>query len=245
MYIFAAKVKHNNMSIQTNKEPTIGEIVANDFRAASLFKEAGIDFCCGGNKSLSVACKEKGSDVSHLIQQLDTLAQTPVSSSMNFKEWDLSFLSDYIVNTHHKFVLKNLPELVFYTQKIANVHGDHHPELLEVATLFTKINEELLQHLKNEEEVLFPAIKEAEKNASTEVKATIVSEITRMQGEHEFAGGAMDKINVLTNNYFIPEDACNTYRVSLKLLDQFEDDLHIHVHLENNILYPKALKLAQ
>ncbi len=233
------------MSIQTNTEPTIGEIVANDFRAASLFKEAGIDFCCGGNKSLSAACKEKGTDVSQLIQQLDTLAATPVSSALNFKEWDLSFLSDYIVNTHHKFVLKNLPELVFYTQKIANVHGDHHPELIEVASLFTRINEELLQHLKNEEEILFPAIKEAEKNSSSQVKETIVSEITRMQDEHEFAGGAMDKINVLTNNYFIPEDACNTYRVSLKLLEQFEDDLHIHVHLENNILYPKALKLAQ
>jgi regulator of cell morphogenesis and NO signaling len=233
------------MSTQINTEPTIGEIVANDFRAASLFKEAGIDFCCGGNKSLTEACKEKGADESHLIQQLETLAQTPVSGAMNFKDWDLSFLSDYIVNTHHKYVLKNLPELVFYTQKIANVHGDHHPELLEVESLFAKINEELLQHLKNEEEVLFPALKEAEKNASPSVKSTIVSEITRMQGEHEFAGGAMDKINVLTNNYFIPEDACNTYRVSLKLLEQFEDDLHIHVHLENNILYPKALKLAE
>jgi len=233
------------MSTQINTEPTIGEIVANDFRAASMFKEAGIDFCCGGNKSISDACKEKGVDESHLIQQLKTLAHTPVSSAMNFKEWDLGFLSDYIVNTHHKFVLKNLPELVFYTQKIAEVHGNHHPELIEVAFLFTKINEELLQHLKNEEEVLFPAIKEAEKGASAGVKSTIVSEITRMQGEHEFAGGAMDKINALTNNYRIPEDACNTYRVSLKLLEQFEDDLHIHVHLENNILYPKALKLAQ
>ncbi|MFA5973717.1 MAG: iron-sulfur cluster repair di-iron protein [Lentimicrobiaceae bacterium] len=233
------------MSNQTDIEPTIGEIVANDFRAASMFKEAGIDFCCGGNKSLSDACKEKGTDEFLMIQQLETLAQLPVSGAMNFKEWDLGFLSDYIVNTHHKFVMKNLPELVFYTQKIANVHGDHHPELLEVASLFTKINEELLQHLKNEEEVLFPAIKEAEKNASPQVKATIVTEITRMQGEHEFAGGAMDKINVLTKNYLIPEDACNTYRVSLKLLEQFEDDLHIHVHLENNILYPKALKLAQ
>jgi regulator of cell morphogenesis and NO signaling len=233
------------MSEITNIEPTIGEIVANDFRAASLFKNVGIDFCCGGNKSLSTACKEKGVDKSLFIQQLETLTQTPVNGTMNFKEWDLSFLSDYIVNTHHKFVLKNLPELIFYTQKIANVHGEHHPELIEVASLFSKINEELLQHLKNEEEVLFPAIKEAGKNASLQVKATIVSEITRMHGEHEFAGGAMDKINVLTNNYFIPEDACNTYRVSLKLLEQFEDDLHIHVHLENNILYPKVLKLAE
>jgi len=184
-------------------------------------------------------------DKASFIQQLETLAQTPVSGAMNFKEWELSFLSDYIINTHHKFVLKNLPELVFYTQKIAAVHGDHHPELIEVAELFTNINEELLQHLKNEEEVLFPAIKLAASNITPEVKSTIVSEITRMNGEHEFAGGAMDKINVLTNNYLIPEDACNTYRVSLKLLEQFEDDLHIHVHLENNILFPKALKLAQ
>jgi len=233
------------MSNQTNIEPTIGEIVANDFRAASMFKEAGIDFCCGGNKSLSTACTEKGVDTTHFAEQLEKLAQTPVSGAMNFKDWELGFLSDYIVNTHHKFVLKNLPELVFYTQKIANVHGDNHPELIEVKSLFTKINEELLQHLKNEEEVLFPAIKAAEKNATPQVKSTIISEIARMQGEHEFAGGAMDKINVLTNNYLIPEDACNTYRVSLKLLEQFEDDLHIHVHLENNILYPKALKLAE
>ncbi|MHC1773981.1 MAG: iron-sulfur cluster repair di-iron protein [Lentimicrobium sp.] len=233
------------MTNQTNIAPTIGEIVANDFRAASIFKEAGIDFCCGGNKSISEACLEKGANEPEIIHQLNALLQTPVAGATNFKEWELGFLCDYIVNTHHKFVLKNLPELVFYTNKIAEVHGGHHPELIEVKSLFTKINEELLQHLKNEEEVLFPAIKEAEKNATPEVQSTIVSEITRMQGEHEFAGGAMDKINVLTQNYLIPEDACNTYRVSLKLLEQFEDDLHIHVHLENNILYPKALKLAE
>jgi regulator of cell morphogenesis and NO signaling len=233
------------MSVHSNIGLTIGEIVANDFRAASMFKEAGIDFCCGGNKSLTEACIEKGADETRLIQQLDTLALTPISGAMNFKDWNLSFLSDYIVNTHHKFVLKNLPELVFYIRKIAEVHGNFHPELIEVASLFTKINEELLQHLKNEEQVLFPAIKEAENKPSPALIATIVSEITRMQGEHEFAGGAMDNINVLTQNYLIPEDACNTYRVTLKLLEQFEDDLHIHVHLENNILYPNALKLAQ
>lgn len=233
------------MSTELNSEITIGEIVANDFRAASIFKEVGLDFCCGGNKSLTVACKEKRANISHLSQQLETLAQTPVSGAMNFKQWTLGFLSDYIVNTHHKFVLKNLPELVFYTQKIASVHGDHHPELLEVAELFGKINKELLQHLKNEEEVLFPVIKAAEISASPQLKSTIISDVTRMQGEHEFAGGAMDKINELTNNYLIPADVCNTYRVSLKLLEQFEDDLHIHVHLENNILYPKALKLAE
>ncbi len=229
---------------ENNSDTTIGEIVANDFRAAALFKEAGIDFCCGGNKSLTKACEESGADAQILAAKIRDLDSDLVPGNQNFKEWELGFLSDYIMNTHHKFVLKNLPELVFYTQKIADVHGEHHPELIEVADLFTKINEELLQHLKNEEEVLFPAIKAAGTNPSPETKATIISEITRMQDEHEFAGGAMDRINVLTHTYRIPEDACNTYRVSLKLLEQFEDDLHIHVHLENNILYPKALKLA-
>jgi len=233
------------MSQDILSETTIGEIVANDFRAASIFKDVGIDFCCGGNKSLTKACQETGIDVLELASKINELENTPGSGNQNFKEWNLGFLCDYIVNTHHKFMLKNLPELVFYTQKIANVHGEHHPELIEVASLFAKIDEELRQHLKKEEEVLFPAVKEAENNASPAVKSTIVSEITRMQGEHEFAGGAMDRINVLTNKYRIPEDACNTYLVSLKLLEQFEDDLHIHVHLENNILYPKALKMAE
>ncbi|NOU46721.1 MAG: iron-sulfur cluster repair di-iron protein [Bacteroidales bacterium] len=233
------------MLVPTIDRNTIGEIVAMDFRTASIFKDAGIDFCCGGNKSIEDACHEKGVDVEQIIQQLESLSQTTVSSSMKFNEWELPFLSDYIVQTHHKFVIRNLPELVFYTQKIASVHAEHHPELIEVESLFAQVNAELLQHLKKEEEVLFPAIKSTVTIPSQEDKATIISEITRMQGEHELAGGAMDKINVLTHHYLIPGDACNTYRVALKLLEQFEDDLHIHVHLENNILYPKALKLAE
>jgi len=223
---------------------TVGEIVANDFRAASIFKNAGIDFCCGGKRGLSATCEEKGINPATLEKELKDLELEPLNPSLNFKDWDLGFLCDYIMNTHHKFVLKNLPELVFYTQKIASVHGGHHAELIEIAELFAKINQELLQHLKNEEEVLFPAIKRALVNNSVETKATIVSEITRMAGEHEFAGGAMDHISEISNHYLVPADGCNTYGVTYKLLQQFEDDLHIHVHLENNILYPKALVLA-
>ena len=233
------------MTDQKILSQTIGEIVANDFRTASVFKKAGIDFCCGGNKSITDACREKGTDESVILQQLETISQMTVAGAQNYNECELDFLCDYIVNTHHKFVLKNLPELIFYTQKIADVHGNHHPELHEVSSLFSKINDELLQHLKNEEEILFQAIKQAHDNLTTPLKNTIIAEITRMKDEHEFAGGAMDRINILTQNYLIPDDACNTYRVTLKLLEQFEDDLHIHVHLENNILYKKALLLAQ
>ena len=223
---------------------TVGEIVANDFRTSSLFKKAGIDFCCGGKQSFSDACNEKGIDALELESEILKIAEEPTNEFMNFKNWDPVFLSEYIVNTHHKFVLKNLPELVFYTQKIANVHSEHHAELIEVASLFDKINTELLQHLKNEEEVLFPAIKEVVNTNSATAKKTIVSEIERMSDEHEFAGGAIDEINRITKGYDVPADGCNTYKVAFKLLEQFEDDLHTHVHLENNILYPKALELA-
>jgi len=223
---------------------SVGEIVANDFRTSSVFKKAGIDFCCGGKQSLNDACAEKGINTTELENEILKIAEEPVNEFMNFITWNPVFLSEYIVNTHHKFVLKNLPELVFYTRKIANVHGEHHPELVEVANLFDKINAELLQHLKNEEEVLFPAIKEVVNSNSVTAKKTIVSEIARMEGEHEFAGGAMDEINRITKGYKVPEDGCNTYRVAFQLLEQFEDDLHTHVHLENNILYLKALELT-
>ncbi len=226
---------------KTFEEKQIGEIVTDDFRAAEIFKNAGIDFCCGGKKSLGEACKESGANPDFLISELEEMSNTPAGNTHNFKDWDLGFMADYIINTHHKFVLKNLPELVFYTQKIAKVHGSHHNELLEVAELFTEINKELLQHLQKEEDVLFPAIKKAQKENDDSSREIIKSEILRMSKEHEFAGGAMDKIRILTANYKVPEDACNTYSVSLKLLEQFEDDLHVHVHLENNILYPKAL----
>jgi regulator of cell morphogenesis and NO signaling len=137
-----------------------------------------------------------------------------------------------------------LPQVLAYTRKIADVHGSHHPELLQIAALFSKINDELGPHLKNEEEILFPAIKDVLKTRSSTSKETIKSEIARMSQEHEFAGDAMDKINKLSSGYLLPGDACNSYMVAFKLLEQFEDDLHIHVHLENNIVYPKALILA-
>ena len=226
------------------KNITIGEIVAIDYRAAAVFKAAGIDFCCGGKKSIDETCSEKGIDRDELVEKLEKLESTPNTTTHNFIEWEPGFLCDYILNTHHKYVLKSLPELVSYTKKIASVHGERHPELEEVADLISQISKELLQHMKKEEEVLFPSIKEAINSASEKAKANIISEINRLSGEHEFAGGAMDKINVITSNYLVPDDGCNSYHVTFKLLREFEDDLHIHVHLENNILFPKALTAA-
>lgn len=222
----------------------IAEIVTDDIRTAEVFKKVGIDFCCGGNQILEEACKQQNINLDELESSLNVAENNTTDSAHNYKDWNADFLCDFITNTHHKTVLRLLPQLVEYTQKIASVHGANHPELKEIDALFAQINTELLQHLDHEETVLFPAIKAQLKANNETAKATIVSEITRMKDEHEFAGGAMDKINVLSKGYLVPDDGCNTFRVCYKLLEEFEDDLHIHVHLENNILYPKALALT-
>ena len=224
-------------------EVPVGEIVAADVRTAGVFTKAGIDFCCGGKKSLSQSCTEAGISMENLVNELKVITSDPIDYTRNYKEWGLGFLADYIVNTHHQFVAAHLPELVFYTGKIASVHGERHPELYEVAELFRQIDAELRQHLMQEEKTLFPAIKRMSLNPSVDDKSIIRSEISRMLGEHDFAGGAMDKINRITGNYLVPEDGCNTYRVALAGLKAFEEDLHLHVHLENNILFLKASHL--
>ncbi|MFT3737746.1 MAG: iron-sulfur cluster repair di-iron protein [Breznakibacter sp.] len=222
----------------------IGRIVAADFRKAEVFKRAGIDFCCGGNKTVQQACDEKGIDAGWLLAQLVKVDGEPLLPSLDYRSWGLSFLCDYIVNTHHRYVLDTLPDLLGYTAKIAVVHGQHHPELPEVAHLFAAVDKELRQHLAKEESVLFPAIKALEEGDKA-VAVIIGTEIARINEEHEFAGSTLNQINHLTGGYQVPDDACNTYRVALQLLKQFEDDLHLHVHLENNILFPAAVAKAQ
>ena len=225
------------------EEQLLGNIVAMDFRAASVLSKAGLDFCCGGSKTLDAACREKGISTEEIIEKLSDLENQPVIPGQNFNEWQPGFLSDYIVNVHHSYIRRTVPDLLFYTDKIMNVHGDRHPELSEVAVLFAKLSHELLLDLDREEKVLFPAIKEAVRTRSSEALKTIAGEMPGMSSEHEFVGGTMDKINEITGGYNVPADGCNTYAVTYRLLKEFEDDIHIHVHLENNILFPKSLKL--
>jgi regulator of cell morphogenesis and NO signaling len=218
---------------------TVGEIVAADNRTATVFKEAGIDFCCGGKKTLEESCREKGIDPEVLAGKLENVDSIAGAVKLDFNEWDPVFLSDYIVNVHHTFVRKNLPELVHYTGKIASVHGMNHPELVVIADLIVQVNDELQKHMKKEEEILFPAVREMFSGGSPKVSESVERELPLLFGEHEFAGGALDRISEITWGYQLPEDACNSYRLAFSLLEKFEDDLHIHVHLENNILFPK------
>lgn len=211
-------------------EKTVAETVTENYKTASVFKKYGIDFCCGGKKTISQACKEKGIDEKELLKELEqTKPEEKDANKMN-----VSDLIDYIVDKHHTYTREKIPEITQYAEKIAKVHGKNHPELIEVDKIFKKIGEELLSHLEKEEKVLFPHIKNSDKIVEGPIHA--------MEHEHEIIGEQLKKIREITNNYTLPENACNTYRVTFKLLEEFEEDVHKHIHLENNILFPKAVK---
>ncbi|KJS00515.1 MAG: iron-sulfur cluster repair protein ScdA [Desulfobulbaceae bacterium BRH_c16a] len=225
---------------------TIGEIVADDYRAATVFEKHGVDFCCGGQVTLSDTCLEKGLDPARIIDEIEAVQKTPVERGRNYGSWSLSFLADYIVNTHHTYLRENIGEIVAYTQKIAKVHGEHHPEVVEIAAIFAKIENDMLAHLRAEEEVCFPAIKRVEEaqkagmSPSVEDIETIRHSLLNFHLEHEEIGDAAHKIRHLAKGFALPDDACNTFMITYQKLQEFEDDLHKHVHLENNILFPKV-----
>ena len=229
-------------------EETLGQIAAKDLRKAQVFKKYGLDFCCGGKKTVKEACWEKGLDINKVEQELQRADTLPSSRPIPYSDWSLDFLADYIVNTHHSYIRKTLPDIVVYANKVMRVHGNHHPELLRIHQLADEINEELTDHMLKEENILFPYIKalDAAKDHVQPLQAfpfkTIQSPISVMEMEHELVGRNLEEIRQLTNNYSLPEDACASYSLLYRLLDEFEEDLHLHIHLENNILFPKALE---
>ncbi len=228
---------------------TVGEFVAEDYRAAEVFEKHGIDFCCGGKVALSDVCRQKGIDTSALVQELEEVRSVPPDRGRNYAAWDLSFLADYIVNTHHAYLYENLEEIAVYARKVAQVHGKNHPEVIEIAKIFDKIAVDMAAHLGEEEEKFFPAVKriEAARKAGEEPKpgdrATVRECLEKFDTEHTEIGDAVHEIRALSKDYAVPGDACNTYLVTYRKLREFEDDLHLHVHLENNILFPKAAVL--
>ncbi len=229
-------------------EETLGQLAAKDLRKAQVFKKYGLDFCCGGKKTVKEACAEKGLDVTRIEKELQQADQLPSSRPLPYDEWTPGFLADYIVNTHHSYVKKNLPDIRTYAAKVAKVHGNNHPELLRIHELVEEIYAELTAHLVKEEKVLFPYVKELE-NAKNNTQllhgaafGTVQTPINMMEMEHELAGKHLEAIRQLSNNYLLPEDACASYSLLYRMLDEFEEDLHLHIHLENNILFPKALE---
>ena len=233
------------------RNKSVGEIVKLDFRAADVFSSYGIDFCCGGKISVAEACSNAKTDEALVIQALINLKNQTGSAVHDFDSWDIGFLADYIIHTHHQYVSKAIPQILPLAQKVADVHGEHHPEVVVVNELFNDLADELLSHMQKEEQILFPYIKklvsdESEGNCSDGACfGTVIGPISVMEQEHENAGVILKQLYHLSDGYTAPEDACNTFRVLYGKLKEFEDDLHRHIHLENNILFPKAIEMEQ
>lgn len=233
-----------------SKNMTVGEIVAKNVAFAEIFEKYGIDFCCGGDVSFAEICEKNNLDAEKIIAELQNLPEKQ-SADHDFENFDLGDLADYIVDVHHTFVRENIPRMDEYLGKICRVHGENHPELFEVLENYKAVREELLAHMPKEENVLFPYIHrlvDAEKNNIAPAKppfGTVKNPIRMMEMEHDNAGDATKNIRNLTNNFTLPADACNSYRITFELLENFEKDLHVHIHLENNILFPKTIALEE
>lgn len=252
MITFASYIiKFKRIIMETLEKITIGEYVAKDFRTAAVFSKYGIDFCCKGNRTIEEACEKKFMDANEIREEINTVLATKSDNTIDFKSWPLDLLVDYIEKTHHRYVENKTQILLPFLDKLCKVHGASHLELFEINELFKGCAGELAQHMKKEELILFPFIKKLVKASLTNELiqqphfGTVENPIAMMMHEHDAEGERFRKIAELTNNYNPPADACNTYKVTFAMLQGFEQDLHKHIHLENNILFPKAVALEK
>lgn len=237
--------------IESLQNKKVGDIVAESYHAAGVFREFGIDFCCGGGQSLAEVCEKKGIQLQSVTDKLEKLFASEENSEHNYNDWDPAFLMDYIINTHHAYVRRKTEEVCAYASKVARVHGERHPENVEIFRKFVELSNDLLEHLEEEEVTVFPLIKrvnqtvERGENPSKGDQKALQDELDKMVDDHEGAGNVMAEIRELSNEFTPPQDACATYQILYKNLAGFEEDLHKHVHLENNILFRKAEKILE
>lgn len=236
-----------------SKNDIIGRVVAMDYRTAGVFEQRGIDFCCNGNRSIEAACEEQKISTEELIDSLQRMVDKPSKKEGvgNFEEWPLDLLADYIEKKHHRYVREQIPVIQAFLGKIVLVHGGIHPELSKIKMHFDACAIDLTTHMQKEELILFPFIRKmvlAKMDGNTGPAApfgTVQNPIQMMMHEHDTEGQRFRKIGMLSNQYAVPSDGCNTYRAAYAALHAFEDDLHLHIHLENNILFPKAIEMEQ
>lgn len=225
----------------------VAEIVAENIKTAHVFKKYGLDFCCGGGLSVKKACSRQGIDFNKLKDDLLSVDQVP--KEQNYNIWELDVLIDYIINVHHRYIEESIPLTLQYFDKVASVYGHQYPEVLETRKLFIALSKELESHLKKEEHILFPYIKTLvqtnihRKGFTKPPFGDVSNPISVMETEHETAGDIFKRIAELTTDFTPPKEACNTFRALYAKLEEFEKDLHHHIHLENNILHPKAKAL--
>lgn len=233
------------------KDSGIGSLVAENYRMASVFKAHQIDFCCNGGRKLGDVCDQKGISTDELIEELQNSIKNTDQSDIDFKSWPADLLADYIEKTHHRYVRAKISEIVPFLNKVVRVHGQNHPELFEMEKLFGESAQDMTSHMMKEEKVLFPYIQMMTNSIQFEEQliaphfGRVENPVAMMMEEHDTEGERFRRIAELSNNYTPPADACNTYRVTFSLLQEFENDLHRHIHLENNILFPKAVEMER
>ena len=229
-------------------EQSLASIVTEKFQSAQILEKYNLDFCCKGKRTLAAACEEKGLPLEQILNELDIVLNNKIDSK-NFEQMKAEELISYIILHHHFYVKQALPTITAHLDKVVYKHGSNFPYMIKVLEIFEEVNKELVLHMEKEEMVLFPKIREIELSLNYN-KTTGINEndlkmpIDVMEKEHEFVGNALNEIRNLTNNYSILEDMCTTFKLTIAELKEFEENLHQHVHLENNILFPLANKLV-
>jgi len=230
---------------------TVGEIAAEFPNAAREFEKLGIDYCCGGSKTLGDACAAAKISVEEALERLEksTSAAQKSDPGQNWQDLPLADLIAHINRTHHVFVREECPRIEALAEKVAGVHAQRHPELEQVADVFAALANELSVHMMKEEQILFPYVIRLEEShvagepAPPAMFGSVVNPVRMMMQEHDGAGDALRSLRQLTLDYSVPEDACASYRALYHGLQEFEADLHQHIHLENNILFPRAVAM--
>ncbi len=240
---------------QTNHTPafadkTVGAVAAADYRITEVFTRHGIDYCCGGDKTIRQACAEQQISPAALLAEI-TEAVEKNGAVHSYNEWALDFLADYITNEHHAYVHRMTPLLSGMLDAVVTAHGDHHPEVLEVQRIWQSLSGELIMHIQKEDLMLFPFIKrlvrsqQAGEQLAPPRFGSAAELIGQMEEDHESTGDELAALADLTNDFTAPEDACNTFSALYGYLAEFQKKTKEHVHLENNILFPKAIVLEQ
>lgn len=230
------------MEKRFTEQSIIGDIVAQFPKASDIFKSYKIDFCCNGQRPLKEAIQERNLDGEAILEQLNTLyTQSLEKDEKNWSEVSYSELIDHIIQKHHRYLAEELPKLSPYVTKVLRVHGADHPHLVQVHKLFNALKTELEQHTIKEETYAFPLILQFEKTPTPENSETMKQAIRELVDEHDVAGDMIKTIREITNDFPPPEDACRTYRLVYNRLEALEENLLEHIHLENNILFPRIL----
>ncbi len=228
---------------------TVREIALNQPSSIRVFEQFGIDYCCGGRKPLATACTEQNIEIGQLLTALAEAAEKPDASAKSWNNASLESLVEHITSTHHEYVKRELPHLNTLAEKVIARHGSTHAEVAEIHAAIARLDSELTQHLAKEELVLFPHIANLERALATGGSkphgcfGTVANPIEMMTQEHDAAGALLAEIKQLSSDFTPPDDACPTFHAFYDSLKEFEQDLHQHIHLENNILFPRAIEM--